>query len=68
MTAPTRTRTYLWRTDAASGVLRAESMDDAIARLVAEAEWPTPHHVRDGSWGYVRDAESHEQQSIGVIP
>jgi hypothetical protein len=67
LVAENQSQTYRWRTDGASGSVDAASIDDAIAKLVSEKEWPSDRDVRDGGWGWV-ESTSGERETIGEVP
>jgi hypothetical protein len=56
-------RDYTWRTDAASGVIKALNEQDALWRVCAAGEWAQPDSSReqediaDGAWLTVFDAD-----------
>lgn len=50
MSAPVRP--YTWSTDSAGGTIHATSVEDAVARLIADGEWPKDDAavIADGAW------------------
>lgn len=63
---------YRWRTDAASGVVESDSVDEALETLIAEDEWPHPEAelrwIEDGAWLLMFDEEGCEVARIGKVP
>lgn len=66
--------TYMWRTDAAHGDLQAESMDAAVAQLIAQGEWSAidgrreARDIADGAWLLVRDTQTGAEYRRGETP
>jgi hypothetical protein len=58
---------YYWTTDAASGYLTAESMDEAVSSLVTQGEWSDidsakeAREIADGATLLVRNQETLEE-------
>ena len=65
---------YTWRTDAASGRVRGNSADDALAQLVRDGEWAGIDSAReaaeiaDGAFLFIRDADGLDVCKRGIVP
>ena len=48
--------TYEFKTDSSSGEIQAESLKDALAKVIAE-EGVTDEAISDGAWAWVEDED-----------
>lgn len=66
--------TYAWRTDAASGQIDADTIDDVVARLVQEREWERlgsrteARDIERGAWMTISDADGLPILRRGTMP
>ena len=67
-------RDYTWRTDAASGSIKALNEQDALSRVCAAGEWAQPDSSReqadivDGAWLTLFDTDGVPVLRRGLMP
>ncbi len=65
---------YTWRTDAASGMVRGNNADDALAQIVRDGEWAEVDsererlEIEDGAFLLIRDADGLDVYRRGILP
>lgn len=63
---------YMWRTDAASGTIRAASANAALSALVADGEWAEgkseARDIANGAWLQIADGDGIPVLRRGTVP